>query len=131
MNNVVFESLDRYFDILRLDITSAELATIAEEQSFDGPQLEAISCLFKHLSEKKTQTTINTIFKMSRLPQKDPKTFDNFDFFLSKEKTLKNFVLFHLLRLYMHTRILLSLVLQEPGKPILHKPLDMNAVCMA
>lgn len=89
MNNVVFESLDRYFDILRLDITSAELATIAEEQSFDGPQLEAISCLFKHLSEKKTQTTINTIFKMSRLPQKDPKTFDNFDFSLIKGKDVE------------------------------------------
>ena len=89
MSSVVFDSLDQYFDTLRLDITSSELAAIAEEQSFNGSQLEAIACLFKHLSEKKTKTTINTIFKMSRLPQKDPKTFNNFDFSLIKGKDVE------------------------------------------
>ena len=36
--------------------------------------------LLGYLSEKKQQTTIQTLLKMSRLPTKAPKTFENFDF---------------------------------------------------
>ena len=39
-----------------------------------------IERLFAALEEKKQQTTIDTLLRLSRLPVKAPKTFDNFDF---------------------------------------------------
>ena len=44
--------------------------------------------LFEYLRDKKEQTTIQTILRMSRLPQKVPKTFDNFDFSVLRGKGL-------------------------------------------
>ena len=36
--------------------------------------------VLEHLRQKKVDTTIQTLLKMSRLPPKNPKTFENFDF---------------------------------------------------
>ena len=45
-----------------------------------------VRSVFSYLKEKKQQTTVLTLLKMSRLPTKEPKTFDNFDFSLLKGK---------------------------------------------
>ena len=45
--------------------------------------------VFEHLSAKKTETTIQTILKMSRLPLKDPKTFETFDFSVIKGRDVE------------------------------------------
>ena len=46
--------------------------------------------VFAHLQRKKLDTTIHTLLKMSRLPLKDPKTFDNFDFSVIKGRDAKS-----------------------------------------
>ncbi len=46
----------------------------------------AVQEIFSYLSRKKQETTIQTLLKMSRLPTKVPKTFENFGFSLLKGK---------------------------------------------
>ena len=80
MNNSVFETVEKSSQILKLDFSSVEFARLAEEQELTDAQIQAVGMVFEHLQHKKIETPIHTLLKMSRLPLKDPKTFDNFDF---------------------------------------------------
>lgn len=72
--------MDVYASTLKLDFNGKELATIAANRHYSGDQLKAISEVFDYLSTKKHDTVINTLLKMSRLPTKEPKTFEGYDF---------------------------------------------------
>ena len=80
MNDSVFETAEEYSRILKLDFSSAEFAQMAEEYDFSEDSVEAVRRVFAYMKRKKVDTTIHTLLKMSRLPLKDPKTFENFDF---------------------------------------------------
>ena len=84
MNDSVFEIVEKSSQILKLDFSSIEFAKLAEEQELTEAQIQAIGMVFEHLQQKKIETTIHTLLKRSRLPLKDPKTFDNFDFSVIK-----------------------------------------------
>ena len=84
MNDSVFETVEKSSQVLRLDFSSIEFAKLAEEQELTEAQIQAVATVFEHLQRKKVETTIHTLLKMSRLPLKDPKTFDNFDFSVIK-----------------------------------------------
>ena len=86
MNESVFEIVEKSCETLKLDFSSTEFAALAEENDLSEDAVTAISLVFEHLRQKKVQTTIHTILKMSRLPLKDPKTFENFDFSVIKGK---------------------------------------------
>ena len=89
MNNSVFEAVEKSSTVLKLDFSSAEFAILAEANDFSDEAANAVGLVFEHLRQKKIQTTIHTILKMSRLPLKDPKTFDNFDFSVIKGKDVE------------------------------------------
>ena len=89
MTESVFERVERCSEILKLDFSSAELAHLVEEHGFSADAADAIAMVFEHLSAKKTEMTIQTILKMSRLPLKDPKTFETFDFSVIKGKDVE------------------------------------------
>ena len=89
MNESAFEAVENYSKILKLDFGSAGFARLAQELDFTGESVDAVAAVFRFLSERKTETTINTILKMSRLPLKDPKTFENFDFSLIKGRDVE------------------------------------------
>ena len=84
MNDSVFETVEKSSQVLKLDFSSIEFARLAEEQEFSEEQIQAVGMVFEHLQRKKVETTIHTLLKMSRLPLKDPKTFENFDFSVIK-----------------------------------------------
>ncbi len=84
MNESVFEAVEKSSQILKLDFSSIEFAKLAEEQELTEAQIQAVGMVFAHLRQKKIEATIHTLLKMSRLPLKDPKTFDNFDFSVIK-----------------------------------------------
>ena len=88
MNEFSYINIDEYFKTLKLDCSAAELATLAEELGFQEPQLAAIKGLLEYLDEKKRQTTIETMLRLSRLPLKDPKTFENFNFDVLKGRDI-------------------------------------------
>ena len=80
MEQSVYDLIDTYCKTLKVDLSSAEMATFTENHSLTKEQITAISKLFQYLGEKKRQTIIDTLLKLSRLPLKVPKTFEGYDF---------------------------------------------------
>ena len=74
MSNV-FEDIQNSAKALRIDVFATDVATFVEEKEFDNNQLQAIAELFRHLKERKEETIVSTLLRMSRLPLKEPKTF--------------------------------------------------------
>lgn len=80
MNNSVFETIQADAKVLNIDLYAAELAGYTEEEGFSPETLEAIEKVFSHLRRKKEESIVTTLLRMSRLPLKEPKTFEGFDF---------------------------------------------------
>lgn len=89
MRETVFEQVSADASSLKIDLSVKEFALFAEEHEFFEEGLNAVKDLFSYLREKKQQSTIQTLLKMSRLPTKVPKTFDNFDFSILKGKDVE------------------------------------------
>ena len=65
---------------LGLPLEPAELATLASDHGMGDAELSALAVTLDHLAEKRRLASIETLLRLSRLPRKEPKTFDNFDF---------------------------------------------------
>lgn len=89
--------------------------------------MEAVRAVFSYLSRKKQQTTIHTLLKMSRLPTKAPKTFENFDFSLLKGKDVERLRVLPSLNAIYSTATWPSLDRPVQGKPTWPRPLAMPA----
>ena len=89
MNETVFEQVESFASILKLDISAEAFAQFTEDQELSENGMEAVRAVFAYLSRKKQQTTIQTLLKMSQLPTKAPRTFENFDFSLLKGKDVE------------------------------------------
>ena len=88
MNETIFEQVEVFASVLKLDLSAEEFAQFAEDQELSESGMDAVRALLGYLSEKKQQTTVQTLLKLSRLPKKAPKTFENFDFSLLKSRDL-------------------------------------------
>ncbi len=88
MNEFSYTGFDECFKTLKLDMSTAELATLAQEERFNEMQLASIQTFLEHLRQKKKQTTIETMLRLSRLPLKNLKTFENFDFSVLKGRDI-------------------------------------------
>lgn len=86
MNNFSYERIEHSCKILHLDLSASELANIASDNDMSTAQLNALDYVLDYLREKKEIATVEMIMKTSRLPSKNPKTFDNFDFSAIKGK---------------------------------------------
>lgn len=86
MNDAVFDVIHDKACQLKLDISAEELAVFASDQEYSSEQLSAICEIFSYLAKKKHDTMISTLLRTSRLPVKQPKTFDNFDFTVMRGK---------------------------------------------
>ena len=84
-----FETIERYGRNINLGLTAGEFALFAEENELSDDALRAICLLVEHLSQKKDENTIRTLLKLSKLPMKAPKTFENFDFSVIKGKDVE------------------------------------------
>ncbi len=56
------------------------MASLAEKSAWSQEQLAAVAGIFEYLEGKKRQTVIDTLLRLSRLPLKVPKTFENYSF---------------------------------------------------
>ena len=75
-----FDSIRNYAKILSIDYYAEGLAQFCYDSNLSAHDISIIESTMKYLSEKKTESVVNTLLKMSRLPLKNPKTFDSFDF---------------------------------------------------
>ena len=81
-----YTTIERYAENLNLGLTAADFALLAEENDFSDEAIRSICLMLERLSQRKTEATIRTLLKTSRLPMKAPKTFENFDFSVIKGK---------------------------------------------
>lgn len=65
---------------LGIALEPEELAALASDHDMGEPELEAVGRTFSYLAEKRRQASIETLLRLSRLPRREPKTFDSFDF---------------------------------------------------
>lgn len=106
MSNSVFEQIHTYAKYLGLDLDASEIAQVSASQNFSDAQLHAIESIFSYLRDKKEENIVATLLRMSRLPTKEPKTFENFDFSQlhgKQTEAIKNFPT--LSALYSHTNL--------------------------
>lgn len=80
MNDSLFNEIQDSAKYLNLDLNSQEMAQFAMEHDLGEKQLQALSSVLSYLQEKKKENIISTLLKLSRLPLKEPKTFETFDF---------------------------------------------------
>lgn len=64
----------------KVAMTPEEVAELAVRSDFGDDELRAVESVFAYLAKTQHDKTIDTLLRMSRLPQKGPKTFEGFDF---------------------------------------------------
>ena len=89
MTETVFEKFATAAATLKLDFSSEEFALYAEEHELSETEMAAVERVFTYLSEKKQQTTVHTLLRLSRLPTKASRTFENFNFSLLKGRDVE------------------------------------------
>lgn len=88
MSESVFEQIHEDAKFLNLDLEAQEMAHLAMESGMSADSIKAAAGIFRYLKQKKSESIVTTLLKMSRLPLKEPKTFENFDFSLFRGKQL-------------------------------------------
>ena len=93
MTESVFERISQCADELKIGVYAGRINDFINSEDMSPEQIDAIAKVFEHLCEQKNETIISTLLRMSRLPLKEPKTFEGFDFSIVRGKqvdTLKN-----------------------------------------
>lgn len=80
MNDSLFEQIQDCAKYLNLDLCAQEMAQLAVERELSEGNIQIIAETLAYLSQKKKETIISTLLRLSRLPLKEPKTFEGFDF---------------------------------------------------
>ena len=65
---------------LGIAVSADELATLASDRDMGDAEMAAIAATFDYLAEKRRLASIETLLRLSRLPRREPKTFEGFDF---------------------------------------------------
>ena len=79
-NQSLFSRISEQASGLGLPCSPEEIAHLAEIKDMSPDGIKAAMEIFEYLSLKKHEASIATNLRLSRLPIKEPKTFDNFDF---------------------------------------------------
>lgn len=93
MNETLYEQIQSSAKFLGIDFCIQEVAQFSVENNLSDNDIKAIADTFSYLQEKKRESIVATLLKMSRLPLKEPKTFERFDYGLLHGKqvdALKN-----------------------------------------
>ena len=78
--NSSYQTIADAAKFLKLDFSAEDMATFVKENEVKPDSLQCIENLFLHLQDTKQKNIVRTLLKLSRLPLKNPKSFDTFDF---------------------------------------------------
>lgn len=78
--NDLYQRISDHASGFKIALSVEELATLAIQHDFGEKELIGLATVFEYLSDRQHEQVIATLLKLSRLPQKAPKTFENFDF---------------------------------------------------
>ena len=80
IKSIDYSELEKAFSTLRIKMTVSDFTNFAMQKDFSAEQICSVIETFSLLAKRKEQASINFLLKCSRLPLKNPKTFDNFRF---------------------------------------------------
>ena len=80
MNDTLIEQIHADAAALDIKITAQEIALYLSEKKVPPEHLEAIKRFIAFLRKNQRDKAISTLLQHSRIPQKEPSTFENFDF---------------------------------------------------
>lgn len=80
MNKSFFEQIQETADYLNLDMNAQEMAQLAVDHEYSEENIRIVAEMFTYLQQKKKENIVSTLLRLSRLPLKEPKTFESFDF---------------------------------------------------
>lgn len=89
MDDSLFEQIQADAKYLNLDFCAQEAAQLTLEREMSDESVRAVYEVFSYLKEKKKETIVSTQLRLSRLPLKEPKSFENFDFSLIHGKQVE------------------------------------------
>lgn len=93
MNDSVFDRIAMHAKSLKIDLSAAEIAALIQKENICDQSVSDICAVFQYLEKEHNEAVVDRCLKFSRLPRKEPKTFENFDFNCIKGKdtdALKN-----------------------------------------
>ena len=80
MSESIYEKIKESAGALGISVDDIELASFSEQQALSADDMEVVFRVIDHLRKKKEADTVEALLKMSRMPLKEPKTFEGFDF---------------------------------------------------
>lgn len=80
MDKNIYEIIQDTASYLKISISSQEIAQFCVDKSMNDSQTEAISEFMEYLKDKRHHNLVGMLQTMSRIPCREPKTFENFDF---------------------------------------------------
>lgn len=80
MSDSIYSDIQGRCKYLGLDFTAEEMGRLADEYGISECGIEAVGRTLDYIAGKKRDSIVSTLLRMSRLPVKEPKTFENFDF---------------------------------------------------
>lgn len=78
--NSSYEKIAEAAEFLKLDFSAEDMASFAQKNEINNNSLRNIEELFNYLKNTKEKNIVRTLLKLSRLPLKNSKTFEDFDF---------------------------------------------------
>lgn len=86
MDNSLFNRIQDSSEYLGFCFAEQEMASLATSADYIEDQLRTIAKTLDYFKDKKKEANIATLLRLSRLPLKEPKSFDNFDFDILRGK---------------------------------------------
>lgn len=80
MSETTMELISRCLEELKINAYAGNLSGFIDDEHMSPLEIDAVGKVFEHLCRQKEETIRHTLLKMSRLPLKEPKTFESFDF---------------------------------------------------
>ena len=75
-----YELVSEAAALLGIALGADELAALASDHDMGDAEVAALATAFSYLAGKRRQASIETLLRLSRLPRREPKTFECFDF---------------------------------------------------
>ena len=76
----IYDEIQSMTSYLKLSITSQEIAQFCANKALDDGQIQAIADFLSHMKTLRHEHLIEMLTTMSRIPSREPKTFESFDF---------------------------------------------------
>lgn len=76
----IYDEIQNITSYLKLSISSQEIAQFCADKMLDDSQIQAVADFLTHMKNLRHDHLVEMLTTMSRIPSREPKTFENFDF---------------------------------------------------